>query len=251
MSLPSYIKTNQDELFDQASKEVQELIYGGDIESAVVTIASNYKIPVSAQTALSNIISFILIGALDPDDVLEALEELVGVDNETAVKIATDLEHSVLEKARMSLFKKSGGDIKTLEFQGEKSKEELRKELLDTTKRESGISKNQGVPIVKPQEKKSTVLTPGSRSQLLEQLQVLGTIPNDEEITNRLSHIQEQISALKKEEEDNSLTSNIALKSFMFGEKGKEVAETIYGPATYSKAPTEYNVDPYREVAEK
>lgn len=251
MSLPSYIKTNQDELFDKASPDIQELIYGGEIESTVVTLATNYKIPVSAQTALSNIISFILIGALDPDDVLSALEELVGVDNETAVKIATDLEHSILEKARMSLFKKAGNEVKTLEFQGEKSKEELRKELLDTTKRESGINKSQGVPITKAAEKKPTVLAPGSRSQLLEQLQLLGTIPNDEEITKRLSHIQEQISALKKEEEDNSLTSNIALKSFMFGEKGKEVADTTYGPATYSRAPTEYNVDPYREVAEK
>jgi lipid A disaccharide synthetase len=136
--------------------------------------------------------------------------------------------------------------MKTLEFQGEKTKEELRKELLDTTKRESGFAKDQSG---KPQDKKTTVLAPGSRSQLLEQLQVLSSIPNDEEIEARLSHIQEQISAIKKQEDENTLDSKIALKSFMFGEKGKTLADATVSRATYSVAPTQYNVDPYRELA--
>lgn len=246
MSLPSYIKTNQDELLDQAPQEIQELIYGDEIATTIITLAANYNIPIGSQTALSNIVSFILIGALDPDDVLEALQELVDVDSGTAVKIATDLEHTILEKARLSLFTKKEVDVKTLEFEGQRSKEELRKEILDTTKRESGIQKNQSTPL-NPALKKASVITLGSRSQLLEQLQILGTIPNDAEIAERLSHIQEQISAIKKEEEDNSLDSNIALKSFMFGEKGKEVAVPILRTATYSTAPTRYNVDPYRE----
>jgi hypothetical protein len=249
MSLPSYIKTNQDELFDASSSEIQELIYGGEIEAAVITLAANYNITVGAQTALSNIISFILIGALAPEDVLEALQEILSIDSETAFKITTDLEHSILEKARISLFTEKDGEVKTLLFQGKRSKEELRKEILDTTKRESGIEKNQSTTI-KPAVKKPSIITPGSRSQLLEQLQILGTIPNDEEIVERLSHIQKQISAIKEQEADNVLDSNIALKSFMFGEKGKEAVVPTSRPATYSTAPTAYNVDPYRESSE-
>lgn len=243
MSTPSYIATNQDELFDSASIEIQDLIASGEVEATTITLSANYKIPVGKQTALSNIISFILIGAILPDDVVQALQELVDVSSEDAIHIATDLEHSLLEKARISLFKKEG-EIKTLDFQGARSKEELRKELLDTTKRESGLQKNQSTEV----SKKTTVIAPGSRAQLLEQLQVLSTIPNDEEIEARLQHIQEQIGSIKKQEEENSLDSKIALKSFMFGEKGKTTADPSISRPTYSIAPTKYNVDPYREI---
>jgi type III secretion system FlhB-like substrate exporter len=241
----SYIATNIDELFDQAPEEILTIIASGDIESSTITLAEKYKIPVGDQTALSNLISYILIGAIMPEDVVQGLQDLVGVSSEDAIHIATDLEHSLLEKARISLFKKSG-DVKTLEFQGTRSKEDLRKELLDTTKRESGINKDQSSPL----QKKTTVLAPGSRSQLLEQLQVLSSIPNDEEIEERLKHIQEQIGAIKKQEEENSLDSKIALKSFMFGEKGRTIADPTVNRATYSVTPTEYNVDPYREISE-
>lgn len=245
METPAYIAKNIEELFDNAAPQVQEIVGSGEVNAAAITLAGAYKVPVGKQTALSNVISFILIGALQPDDVLQALQDLVGVSSEDALHIATDLEHSILEKARVSLFKKEG-EIKTLEYQGEKSKEELRKQLLDTTKRESGFQKDQRAGPIK----KTTVLAPGSRSQLLEQLQVLSSIPNDEEIEARLHHIQEQIGAIKKQEETNSLNSQIALKSFMFGEKGKTVADASVQHATYSVAPTQYNVDPYRELSD-
>lgn len=244
MDTPSYIAKNHDELFDNAPPDIQDLIVNGEVDAATITLAKNYNIPVGKQTSLSNVISFILIGAILPDDVLQALQELVEVSDEDAVHIATDLEHSILEKARISLFKKNG-EIKTLEFQGERTKEELRKELLDTTKRESGLQKNQAS---KTTTKPTTMITPGSRAQLLEQLQVISSIPNDEEIEGRLKHIQEQISAMKKEEDDNRLDSKIALKSFMFGEKGKEVVPPTATHATYSVAPTQYNIDPYKEI---
>lgn len=247
MSLPSYIASNLDELLDNAPDSTLELIASGEIEEATMTLAANYDIPVGNQQPLSDLISYILIGALQPSDAVKAIQEMVGVDNDTAIKIATDLEHSVLEHARVSLLNKNGEEVKTLEYQGQKTKEELRKEIMDTTKRESGINKDQsGKP-----GKKTTVIAPGSRSQLLEQLQVIGSIPDDEEINERLKHIQEQISSIKKQEEDNTLHSNIALKSFMFGEKGKEAVTPTLRPATYSVAPNKYNVDPYREMAEE
>jgi hypothetical protein len=245
---PSYIAENQEELFESAPEYIQGLILDGELDQTVVTLGEKYKIPVGKQSSLYDLVSFILTGALQPDDVLQALEDMVGVDNATALHVAEDLEHSILEKARVSLFKKGDpSKVTKLEFQGTRSKEELRKEILDTTKRESALVKS---PVATTAQgvKKTSVLNPGSRSQLMEQLQILSTIPDDEEIIARLAHIQEQINSIKKQEEDNSLKSNIALKSFMFGEKGQEVAETKTRPATYSIAPKEYNVDPYKEI---
>ncbi len=246
MSTPSYISNNLEELVSNAPDVVLDILEGEDISVATMTLASNYNIPVGNQMALSNVITYLLLGALAPENIIKALTELVEVSEDVAYKIATDLEHSVLEKVRVSLLHKEGAEIKNLEYAGEKTKEELRKEIMDTTKRESGLSKPQS----SPQNKRTTVLTPGSRSQLLEQLQVIGSIPDDEEISERLKHIQEQISSIKKQEDDNTLKSNIALKSFMFGEKGKEAVTPTLRPATYSVAPKEYNVDPYREMPE-
>jgi hypothetical protein len=245
METPSYIAQNIDELFEKASADIQTLVTGGEVSKATDELATKYKIPDDKKISLTNIISFILIGAIDTDDVVQALQDLIGISLDDAIKIATDLEHGILEKAHISLLQKTDTAIKTLEYQGEKSGTELRKDILDTTKRESALAKS---PVVNP-PKVTTVIKPGSRSQLLEQLQVLGTIPNDEEISTRLGHIQEQIKALKKDEEDRNLTSNIALKSFMFGEKGKTVADPTI-KTTYSIPPTHYTVDPYREVNE-
>ncbi len=245
MSNPSYIAQNLDELFEKSSEEIQDLISSGEIEKATAELSTLDKIAPEYQTALSNIISFILIGAIDTDDVVQAIQELVNLPLDDAIHLATDLEHGILEKAHISLIKKSDDAVATLEFQGDKSKTELRKEILDTTKRESALVKSP----VGDAPKKTVVIKPGSRSQLLEQLQVLGTIPNDEEITTRLNHIQEQMKALKKEEEDSALNSKIALKSFMFGEKGKDIADPTI-KTTYSIPPTRYTVDPYREIDE-
>lgn len=248
MELPTYIAKNIDELLDNAPEAILDILAEDEVTSTTVTLSSQYKIPVAKQEALADVITYILIGALMPDDVVQALQDLVEVSGEDAIKIAEDLEHSILEKARISLFNKEKPEVKTLEYQGEKTKEELRKALLDTTKRESGLNKNQAKGA---DSKKTTVIAPGSRSQLLEQLQVLSTIPNDEEITDRLKHIQEQIGAIKKQEEDHSLNSKIALKSFMFGEKGKDTADPNLIRPTYSVAPEKYTIDPYREMAEE
>lgn len=245
MDTPSYIATNIQELIDKAPDVVLDIIDSDRILEATLALGEKYSISQEKQVWLAKIINYTLIGAIQPEDVVQALQDLVDVNSEAAIHVATDLEHSLFEEARISLFKKDS-QVKTLEYQGVKTKEELRKQLLDTTKRESGLVKDQGKG---PVGKKTVVLAPGSRSQLLEQLQVLSSIPNDEEIESRLAHIQEQIAAIKKQEEDNSLDSKIALKSFMFGEKGKDIADPSVNRATYSVAPTKYNVDPYREVA--
>ena len=251
METPSYIATNIGELYKSTPPHIIELINDNETRISVITLSNAYNIPENNRTALSNIILFILIEALQPANVIQALQELVEVSSEDAMKIATDLENGILKKANIPLFKKAEEEIKTLDFTGVASASELRQQILEKTKRDSGLLKSQTIPVGQSKntpDKKLVILKPGSRTQLLEQLQILGTIPNDDEISVRLAHIQEQISLMKKEEEDTSLESKIALKSFMFGEKGKAVADAAVSKATYSVPPTKYNVDPYREI---
>jgi len=247
---PSYIVSDKEELkrlFSESPAEIKNLIKGGEVKSATATLGQLYKLPIGKYIALSNIINSVLIGALDPKNVITAIIDLVELGETQATKLAQDMESSIFEKARVATLGKSADGVMKLEFKGERSKDELRKELMDTTKHDSGLLKPQSSPT----PKKPAPFTPGSRSQLLEQLQILGKIPNDEEIEERLKHIQEQIQSIKKIEDTNMLESNIALKSFMFGEKGKTAVTPVARMATYSVAPTRYNLDPYRELVEE
>ncbi len=271
---PSYIATNTEELFEQASPQVQDMIQGDDVNNSTAVLGKIYKLPVNSYVALSNLISFILIGALKPEDVPRAFVDILHLSEEDAIKMAQDLDTSILEKARIKILGKSSTDMVELTFQEGRSEEDLRKEIMDTTKRESALIKEQvSVPSTTPTLPKkvtaadsevpqATVLAPqgaiekkvstapGSRSQLLEQLQVLDTIPNDEEIAARLTKIQEQISSMDDGKGTEGTPSVVPLQNYMLGEKADKMIEAEAREATYSKAPTKYNVDPYRETAE-
>jgi hypothetical protein len=242
----SYIAKNLDELFEKSPPEIQAILDSGEVDTTTAILGKVYKIPVSSYLALSNLISFILIGALQPENVLQAFEEMLSLTPDDAYKLAQDLDKSILEKARIKILGKTDKDMVTLSFVEGRTPDELRKEILDTTKRESAITKEQ---VTEPTPRKPFVITPGSRSQLIDQLQILDAIPNDEEIAARLSHIQEQIAGIDKKD-SRALDSNVPLEKFMLGAKSDEVAPPPKEEkaATYSRAPTKYNVDPYREV---
>lgn len=254
MSNPSYIATNQDDLFDQSPADIQELIHGDEVNNATAILGKLYKIPVSSYIALSNIISFILIGALQPKDAVRAIVDILSLSEEDAYKLAADLDKTILEKARISILGKSPKDMVTLTFQEGRSPDELRKEILDTTKREPVVVSipaqptSTAFPPVAPAPAKKATAVAGSRSQLLEQLQILDTIPDDEEVSERLKKIQEQISGIEAKD-DRALDSNVALQEFMPHAGDDKAVEAEAQTASYSKAPTKYNIDPYREAS--
>lgn len=269
---PSYISTNLDDLYNSAPTEIQTLIRDGEVDNTTATLGKIYKLPIGSYVTLSNIISFVLIGALKPEDVVRALVEMLELTQDAAYELAQDMEKSILEKARIKILGKSNKDMVELTFQEGRTPDELRKEILDTTKRESGFVKEQTSapvaplpkeaevpttaepqtqPIVSPgSNQKTTEPASGSHSKLMEQLQVLGSIPNDEEVMERLSKIQEQIASMEKKD-TSDLETKVPLQQFMFGEKGGETVEPELKSATYSKAPTKYNVDPYREISDE
>lgn len=252
MNNPSYIAPNQDELFEQAPPYIKQLITGEEVNTATAILGKIYKIPVSSYVALENIITFILIGALAPENTVRAIVDLLGLSQEEAYRLAEDMEKSILEKARITILGKSGEDMVTLTFAEGRSPDELRKEILDTTKRDLGLPNVQSeIGTTAPQQSEKKVLAPaGSRTLLLEQLQVLDDIPDDSEVAERLRKIREQITGIQDQGNDRSLTSNIALQEFMPKQGDNIVVEAEAKTAPYSKAPTKYGIDPYREVVE-
>jgi type III secretion system FlhB-like substrate exporter len=117
----SYLNINIKELVSRAPKHILEIIRSGEIGSTTIKLASEYDIPVGQQTALSNVITYVLLGAVLPEDTVSALVDLVQTDEATAVKIATDLNTSIFQKARNLLLDQEE-EVKTLEYAGKKQK---------------------------------------------------------------------------------------------------------------------------------
>ena len=237
-------------LYENANQDVQAYLLTDELDGAVAIFGKIYKLPVSLFLPLKNTITLILLGAILPEDAVTSLEKNCEMTVDDAYSLAKDLDETIFQKIRLSILKKDTTDVKKLVLENENtSKEELRKEILDTTKRPEvkTETKVEG-PIDTSQKIQQVNLQPGSRSQLLEQLQVLETIPNDDEVEERLNKIKEQIASIDSKGDTRALDSNIALQEFMFGEKGNTVAKAESKSATYSTAPTKYNVDPYREV---
>lgn len=261
---PPYLAKDPQALIDAAPVFVQDLIDSGEIETLATSLGEKYKVAIDHYTALANVISFIIIGAIPPEHAIDAFQDIVGLNEADAKALVAELESGIFKKVRDTTLGKTSKDdaVVTLAFEkgnkGDKKTEELRKEILDTTKRESGITKNQAKPDqTKP--KGPPQAASGSRNQLLEQLQILGTIPNDEEVESRLKHIQEQIAELQtKESEKQTITTTSGevvvttklVKAYDFGEDADKAVKARTKTASYSTAPTHYNVDPYREVSE-
>ncbi len=256
---PSYISTNLNELLEDTSPTIQKMILDDEVSNATTILGKLHKLPVHSYVPLSDIISYILIGALKPEDVLRAIQDMLGLSPDDALLLAQDLEKTILEKARIKILGKSPEGMVTITMSDTRSPEELRKEILDTTKRDSAIEKSP-IPTPPPAAstdptppiKKEVVLTPGSRSQLLEQLQILESVPGEEEIQARLNKIKEQTSGEPKsaDEERELDDTALPLQTFLPGDNGSNPVKAEARPANYGGVPTKYNVDPYREMSD-
>ncbi len=234
------------EAFAKAPVQIQKMITGKEVDDATMSIGFVYKIPINLHTHLKDIIILILLGIILPGEVVDTLKKELHVDEATAYKMAVDLDKSILQTTRIKLvgedFAKDG--VKKIKVGDTTSKEELRSQILDQTKKESALNKSPTEGQLAPKKKPNN----GSRNQLIEQLQVLQSITNSEEVEARLSHIREQIASIdKKEEIKKTLTKAVEEN---IAERGDQLVVPKERVATYSRAPTHYNVDPYREVFE-
>jgi hypothetical protein len=255
----SYLASNIGELYESAPPEIQGLIHGGEVNTSTSVLGKLYKLPVSQYVTLSNIISYLLIGALKPEDAVTGIMDMLGFTQEDATRLAGDLDKTILEKARIQILGKAPTDMVTLTFEEGRTPDELRKEILDTTKRgpaapvpapgelaqaETAAVSTETVPQPK------SVFTPGSRNALMDQLKLLDDIPDDDEVNERLKKIRDQIATIN-EETGRELDTKVPLQGFLPKEGSPTTVLPSEQAATYSKAPTKYNVDPYREVFEE
>lgn len=230
-------------LFDKASPEIQEFLLGDEVNRASAILGKLYALPITKYIPLKNVITFLLLGAIEPKDAVIALQKNLNIDEDTAYKLGEDLDKTVLQKVRLSVLGETKGEVKVLKVGDETNKDELRKAILDTTKRESAVE----VSPVKPEDKRpKKIIVQGSRNQLIEQLNLLGTIPDDDEIKSRLEHIRGQIKTIEGPVEEVKPISKELENALSGG--GQTVVVPKIRAASYSVAPTSYNIDPYREV---
>ena len=253
---PSYVDPNFGELYSNAPEYIQELIHGEEVNNATAVLGKLYKLQITQYTQLSNLISFILVGALKPEDAVRGIMDMLLLPEEQAINLAKDLDKTILERARIKILGKAPTDMVTLTFKEGRSPDELRKEILDTTKRGPLVDTAQPAtpqaatiaPYEQPKAASKPNLIPGSRSALMDQLKLLDDIPNDDEIAERLKKIQQQIASGSAE--DRTLDPAIPLQTIMPKDGVSTPVEAVPRP-TPGKSPTKYSVDPYREVVEE
>jgi hypothetical protein len=238
------IQSKIQELFQNAPQEVQNLILGDEVNKASAVLGKLYSLPISKYLPLKNTITFLLLGIVEPQDAVKTLEKNLEIDEQTATKLAQDMDKTILQKARVALMGEQVGEVKVLKVgeDKEETKEELRKVILDTTKRESAIEKS---PVSPGEKRPKKILVKGSHSELVEQLNLLGSIPDDEEIKTRLENIRSQIKVVAEEEPQKPIPKE--LENALSG-GGQKIVTPRAHVATYSVAPTSYNIDPYRET---
>ena len=240
-------KKKLSELFEQSDPEIKKIIQGDELDKITTSLGELHKISIDNYVPLKNIIVLVLLGALHPEDIVSSLKESLQIDETSARSISSDLDKTIFEKVRTSYVDKEekNDGIKNITVGEKTEKDALREQIVDKTKRESAITKS---PIKNLPPTKKTIVQ-GSRNQLLEQLQILESIPKDEDVEARLKHIKDQIETIDGAKEEQRSLSQEASEIIA------KVGETVMNPetkaATYSKAPTHYNVDPYREVAEE
>ncbi|MDQ5962793.1 MAG: hypothetical protein QG653_600 [Patescibacteria group bacterium] len=243
--MDSNLQAKIQEFFQRATPEVQELLLSDEVNKASAVLGKLYALPISKYVPLKNIITFLLLGIIEPKDAVEELQKDLEVDAEVATKIAQDMDKTILQKARVALMGEEVGEVKVLKIAGkdeETNKEELRKVILDTTKRESAIEKS---PVKEGERRAKKILVKGSHSELVEQLNLLGSIPDDEEIRARLENIKSQMKVVVEEEPPKPVPKE--LENLLSG-GGQKIVPPKARVATYSVAPTSYNIDPYRET---
>lgn len=227
------------EYFLQSPPEVQEILLSDDLDTTSTVLGKLYKLPVDKFLVLKNIITLILLGLIKPENVTEEIQKQISIDEKTTNSLVKDLNDSILQEARMKIFHEEGVEVKKLEIKNStpSTTDALREEIMSKTKVESAINKAPAEVFTMPtKEKKPVPLIVGSHDQLLDQLNVLETIPKDDEVEDRLSKIRQQVESLQQK----TLAEEEVVSK-------KEEAPVVVPVPHKPIFPEHYNIDPYRE----
>lgn len=234
--------------FNDSPKEVQGIILGNELNDLALSLSEKYKIHTDLIVHFKDIVILLLVGIMKPEEAFSSLKEHLALDDETTTGLLQDLDQNVFQKVRLSLLgkKTSKDEIKiiTLGNKDVAQKEDLREQIANTTRRMPVQTKT---PLDDFTNAKKSIIN-GTRTQLLEQIEILEAIPSDEAVEERLNNIKEKLTSINEKMEEGRKVKDEA-KEF-FAELGDKIADNTPKVASYSKAPTKYNIDPYRELAE-
>lgn len=228
----------------QSPPEVQEILLSDDLDTTATVLGKLYKLPIDKFVVLKNVITFILLGIIKPEEVMEEIQKNFSFERETARSLAKDLDASILQKTRIKLSEVEENEVKTLQVKNSNptTTDVLREEIMSRTRMESAINKTPNEVLTMPTQERP-IITPmaGSHDQLLEQLEILGNVPKDEEVEARLSKIRLQVEDIQK-------STTVAEKK---EDEIQEADAIAFASSPHPPIfPKEYGVDPYREMAD-
>ncbi len=224
-------------LLETAPEEVRGVILNGDINSSIASLSVIYHLTIDEATAIQNTIVLTLLGIIPVAEVEGEITKHTSLSEPDRKNLLKDIDVGIFEKARVKLFGEEiekGYEVRNLSVGEEKSKDELRAQIMSHADRTppavSVPVKTTDVPPSPP----AAPSLPRSRDELLERMDVLNTIPKTEQVEERLAKIQAQSQVTRKVEQEEQ-------KEVPLPEPLPEIKEKVVFPE-------EYNVDPYRET---
>lgn len=98
------------EKYEQLPDDLKEAIFSVEMTEAIKGIGDKYGLHIDKIGALANEAGMVMFGATRPKDFVPNLMSRLGVDKDTANKIASDVNSQVFLKVRESLKKLHGGE---------------------------------------------------------------------------------------------------------------------------------------------
>ena len=176
--------------FANAEPEIKVFLASDELEKSVAVLGESHGLQISKYLALQNVVTLLLIGALKPEGAVDSLKEHLEITDSAAYLLAKDIDASILQKVRMSIFGKTEGEIKEIKLGNpDEKRESLRAQIAQE------INKNPTPPEKDDSRKVPTM----SRNDLMEQLGLLEKIPNDEDVEKRMAIIKDQLEKIKKD----------------------------------------------------
>ncbi|HBT81760.1 hypothetical protein A2757_03455 [Candidatus Giovannonibacteria bacterium RIFCSPHIGHO2_01_FULL_48_47] len=102
------VEKNFYQLLEKLPKDLQNAISGVDTADAIESIAKKYSLLIDKMGILAEETGLVMLGITHPKDFISNLSQKLGVDRETARKIAEDINQQIFQKVRESLRKIHG-----------------------------------------------------------------------------------------------------------------------------------------------
>lgn len=93
------------ELYKKLPQDLQDAIFSVDVTNSIEEIGKKYNLLIDKMGLLADETGMVMLGETHPRDYISNLSQKLGIDKETARKIAEDINQQIFQKVRESLRK--------------------------------------------------------------------------------------------------------------------------------------------------